>query len=152
MNKKAEERLVFNGTRRAHIAPLFVLPHSLPVSAHIKFKALSLDYRKILDVPSGILWSMSEQCLVVSARKRMFISHLQCTWDHSDKLKKIFHEVVNKTMVIAFYKKMPFQSFFFTSMLLCSTHYVMTVLTVGFYLSSDALSNPTHTENLLDPN
>lgn len=112
MKKKAEERLVFNGTRRAHIAPLFVLPHLLPVSAHIKFKA-SLDDRKRLDVSSGILWSVSEQCLVVSARKGTFISHLQCTLGHSYKLYKIFHEVVNKTMVIAFYKKMPFRFFFF---------------------------------------
>lgn len=61
-------------------------PHLLPVSAHIKFKALRLDDRNILDVSSGILWSVSKQCLVVSARKGKFLSYLQCTLGHSDKL------------------------------------------------------------------
>ncbi|KAL0193286.1 hypothetical protein M9458_011582, partial [Cirrhinus mrigala] len=55
IHKKAVERLVFNGARRAHIAPLFVLLHLLPVSAHIKFKALKLEVRTGQDIPPGSL-------------------------------------------------------------------------------------------------
>ncbi len=45
MIQNAAARLVFNEPKRAHVTPLFVSLHWLPVAARIKFKALMLAYR-----------------------------------------------------------------------------------------------------------
>ncbi len=45
MIQNAAARLVFNEPKRAHIKPLFISWHWLPVAAHIKFKTLMLAYR-----------------------------------------------------------------------------------------------------------
>ncbi len=45
MIQNAAARLVFNEPKRAHVTPLFVSLHWLPVAAHIKFKTLMLAYR-----------------------------------------------------------------------------------------------------------
>jgi len=42
--QNAEGRLVFNKPKRAHVTPLFISLHWLPLAACIKFKALSLAY------------------------------------------------------------------------------------------------------------
>ncbi len=66
MIQNAAARLVFNEPKSAHVTPLFVSLHWLPVAARIKFKALMLAYRTTtgsaptyfhsllpIDIPSG---------------------------------------------------------------------------------------------------
>ncbi len=43
--QNAAARLVFKEPKRAHVAPLFISLHWLPVAARIKFKTLMLAYR-----------------------------------------------------------------------------------------------------------
>ncbi len=45
MIQNAAARLVFNEPKRAHVTPLFIFLHWLPVAARIKFKTLMLAYR-----------------------------------------------------------------------------------------------------------
>ncbi len=45
MIQNAAARLVFNEPKRAHVTPLFISLHWLPVAARIKFKTLMLAYR-----------------------------------------------------------------------------------------------------------
>ncbi len=45
MIQNAVARLVFNEPKRAHVTPLFVSLHWLPVAARIRFKTLMLAYR-----------------------------------------------------------------------------------------------------------
>ncbi len=45
MIQNAAARLVFNEPKRAHVTPLFVSLHWLPVAARIQFKTLMLAYR-----------------------------------------------------------------------------------------------------------
>ena len=47
MIQKAAGRLVFNQPKRAHVTPLLIELHWLPVAARIKFKSLMLAYRVI---------------------------------------------------------------------------------------------------------
>ncbi|XDV37705.1 hypothetical protein PO909_007268 [Leuciscus waleckii] len=47
MIQNAAARLVFNEPKRAHVTPLFISLHWLPLAARIKFKALTLAYRSI---------------------------------------------------------------------------------------------------------
>ncbi len=46
MIQNAAARLVFSEPKRAHVTPLFVSLHWLPVATRIKFKTLMLAYRK----------------------------------------------------------------------------------------------------------
>ncbi len=75
-------RLVFNEPKRAHVTPLFVSLHWLPVSARIKFKTLMFAYRtttgsaptyfhSLLQIytPSRSLRSASERRLVVPSQR-----------------------------------------------------------------------------------
>ena len=45
MIQNAAARLVFNQPKRAHVTPLLIELHWLPVAARIKFKSLMLAYR-----------------------------------------------------------------------------------------------------------
>ncbi|KAI2645794.1 Nonribisomal peptide synthase notE [Labeo rohita] len=45
MIQNAAARLVFNKPKRAHVTPLFITLHWLPIAARIKFKTLMLAYR-----------------------------------------------------------------------------------------------------------
>ncbi len=45
MIQNAAARLVFSEPKRAHVTPLFISLHWLPVAARIKFKTLMLAYR-----------------------------------------------------------------------------------------------------------
>src|SRR4029434_9746467 len=47
MIQNAAARLVFNQPKRAHVTPLLIDLHWLPVAARIKFKSLMLAYRVI---------------------------------------------------------------------------------------------------------
>ena len=47
MIQNAAVRLVFNQPKRAHVIPLLIELHWLPVAARIKFKSLMLAYRVI---------------------------------------------------------------------------------------------------------
>ncbi len=75
-------RLVFSEPKRAHVTPLFVSLHWLPVAAHIKFKTLMLAYRTAtgsapsyfqslmtIYIPSRSLRSASEWRLVVPSQR-----------------------------------------------------------------------------------
>ncbi|KAI2645655.1 hypothetical protein H4Q32_028702 [Labeo rohita] len=77
MIQNAAARLVFNELKRAHVTPLFITLHWLPVAACIKFKSLMLEYRtatgsapaylhSLLPIytPSRTLRSASERRLV----------------------------------------------------------------------------------------
>ncbi len=78
MIQNSAARLVFNEPKRAHVTPLFVSLHWLPVAARIQFKTLMLAYRTTtgsaptyfhsllrIDIPSRSLRSASERRLVV---------------------------------------------------------------------------------------
>ncbi len=82
MIQNAAARLVFNEPKRAHVTPLFVSLHWLPVAARIQFKTLMLAYRtttgsaptyfhSLLQIytPSRSLRSASEQRLVVPSQR-----------------------------------------------------------------------------------
>ncbi len=82
MIQNAVAWLVFNEPKRAHVTPLFISLHWLPVAARIKFKTLMLAYRtttgsapsyfhSLLQIynPSRSLRSASERCLVVHQRE-----------------------------------------------------------------------------------
>ncbi len=82
MIQNAVARLVFNEPKRAHVTPLFVSLHWLPVAAHIQFKTLMLVYRTTTDsapnyfhsllriyIPSRSLRSASERRLVVPSQR-----------------------------------------------------------------------------------
>ncbi len=75
-------RLVFIEPKRAHVTPLFISLHWLPVAARIKFKTLMLAYRTatgsapsyfhslmIIYIPSRSLRSVSERRLVVPSQR-----------------------------------------------------------------------------------
>ncbi len=78
----AAARLVFNEPKRAHVTPLFVSLHWLPVAARIQFKTLMLAYRTTagsaptyfhslmtMYTPSRSLRSASERRLVVPSQR-----------------------------------------------------------------------------------
>ncbi len=82
MIQNAAARLVFNEPKRAHVTPLFVSLHWLPVAARIQFKTLMLAYRTTtgsaptyfhsllrIYIPSRSLRSASERRLVVPSQK-----------------------------------------------------------------------------------
>ncbi len=82
MIQNAEARLVFSEPKRAHVTPLFISLHWLPVAARIKFKTLMLAYRTTTDsapsyfhslmtiyIPSRSLISANERCLVVPSQR-----------------------------------------------------------------------------------
>ncbi len=82
MIQNAAARLVFNEPKRAHVTPLFVSLHWLPVAACIQLKTLMLAYRTTtgsaptyfhsllrIYIPSRSLRSASERCLVVPSQR-----------------------------------------------------------------------------------
>ncbi len=82
MIQNAAARLVFNEPKRAHVTPLFVSLHWLPVAARIQFKTLMLAYRTAtgsahtyfhsllrIYIPSRSLRSASERRLVVPSQR-----------------------------------------------------------------------------------
>ncbi len=82
MIQNAAARLVFSEPKRAHVTPLFVSLHWLPVVARIKFKTLVLAYRTAtgsepiyfhplmtIYIPSRSLRSASERRLVVPSQR-----------------------------------------------------------------------------------
>ncbi len=82
MIQNAAARLVFCKPKRAHVTPLFISLHWLPVAARIKFKTLMLAYRtatgsapayfhslKTIYIPSRSLRSVSERRLVVPSQR-----------------------------------------------------------------------------------
>ncbi len=82
MIQNAAARLVFNEPKRAHVTPLFISLHWLPVAARIKFKMLTLAYRTAtgsapsyflslmrIYIPSRRLRSVSEQRLLVPSQR-----------------------------------------------------------------------------------
>ncbi len=82
MIQNAAARLVFNEPKRAHVTPVFVSLHWLPVAAHIQFKTLMLAYKTTtgsaptyfhsllqIYIPSRSLRSASERRLVVPSQR-----------------------------------------------------------------------------------
>nr|XP_055051302.1 RNA-directed DNA polymerase from mobile element jockey [Misgurnus anguillicaudatus] len=82
MIQNAAARVVFNEPKRAHVTPLFVKLHWLPIAARIKFKALLLAFktttgsaplylRLLIEpyVPSRSLRSATKRWLVVPSQK-----------------------------------------------------------------------------------
>ncbi len=82
MIQNAAARLVFNEPKRAHVTPLFVSLHWLPVAARIQFNTLMLAYRTTtgsaptcfhsllrIYIPSRSLRSASERRLVVPSQR-----------------------------------------------------------------------------------
>ncbi len=80
--QKSSSLGVFNEPKRAHVTPLFVSLHWLPVAARIQFKTLMLAYRTTtgsapsyfhsllrIYIPSRSLRSSSERCLVVPSQR-----------------------------------------------------------------------------------
>ncbi|XP_073682691.1 uncharacterized protein [Garra rufa] len=84
MIQNAAARLVFNEPKKAHVTPLFISLHWLPVAARIKFKTLMLAYRTAtgsspaylrsllrIYTPSRSLRSSNERRLVVPPQRGM---------------------------------------------------------------------------------
>ncbi len=82
MIQNAAARLVFNEPKRAHVTPLFVSLHWLPVAARIRFKTLMLAYKTTtgsaptyfhsllrIYITSRSLRSASERRLVVPSQR-----------------------------------------------------------------------------------
>ncbi len=82
MIQNAAARLVFNKPKRAHVTPLFVSLHWLPVACHIQFKTLMLAYKTTtwsaptyfhsllrIYIPSSSLRSASERRLMVPSQR-----------------------------------------------------------------------------------
>ncbi len=82
MIQNAAARLVFNEPKRAHVTPLFVSLHWLPVAARIQFKTMMLAYRTTtgsapvyfhsllrIYIHSRSLRSASERRLVVPSQR-----------------------------------------------------------------------------------
>ena len=82
MIQNAAAWLVFNEPKRAHVTPLFISLHWLPVAARIKFKTLMFAYRTAkgsapayfhsllqIYIPSRSLRSASERRLVVPSQR-----------------------------------------------------------------------------------
>ncbi len=82
MIQNAAARLVFNEPKRAHVTPLFISLHWLPVAARIKFKTLMLAYKTTtgsaqpyfhlllrIYIPSRSVRSASERRLVVPSQR-----------------------------------------------------------------------------------
>ncbi len=82
MIQNAAVRLVFNELKRAHVTPLFISLHWLPVAARIKLKILMLAYITTtgsatayfhsliwIYIPSRSLRSASERRLVVPSQR-----------------------------------------------------------------------------------
>ncbi|RJG14481.1 hypothetical protein D4A39_16915, partial [Alcanivorax profundi] len=82
MVQNAAARVVFNEPKRAHVTPLFIRLHWLPVVARIKFKAMLLAYKTTTGsapsylhsliqpyVPARSLRSANKQRLVVPSQK-----------------------------------------------------------------------------------
>ncbi len=95
MIQNAAVRLVFNEPKRAHVTPLFISLHWLPVAARIKFKTLMLAYRTTtgsapsyfhsllrIYIPSRSLRSASERRLVVPQRGLKSLQNIfvHCSW------------------------------------------------------------------------
>ncbi len=85
MIQNVAARLVFNEPKRAHVTPLFISLHWLPVAALIKFKTLMLAYRTAIGsapayfhsliwiyIPSRSLRSASERCLKITLQNILF--------------------------------------------------------------------------------
>ncbi len=82
MIQNAAARLVINEPKRAHVTPLFISLHWLPVAARIQFKTLMLAYKTTtgsapsyfhsllrIFIPSRSLRSASERRLVVPSQR-----------------------------------------------------------------------------------
>ncbi len=82
MIQNAAARLVFSKPKRAHVTPLFIFLHWLPVAARIKFKTLILAFRTAtgsapsyfhslmtIYIPSRSLRPASEQRLGVPSQR-----------------------------------------------------------------------------------
>ncbi len=80
MIQNAATQLVFSEPKRAHVPPLFIFLHSLPVAARIKLKTLMLAYRTAtapsyfhslitIYIPSRSLRSASDRCLMVPSQR-----------------------------------------------------------------------------------
>ncbi|KAI2654622.1 hypothetical protein H4Q32_011391 [Labeo rohita] len=82
MIQNAAARLVFNEPKRAHVTPLFITLHWLPIAARIKFKTLMLAYRTTtgsapaylhallpIYTPSRTLRSAGERRLIVPSQR-----------------------------------------------------------------------------------
>ncbi len=80
MIQNSATRLVFSEPKRAHVPPLFISLHSLPVAARIKLKILMHAYRTAtapsyfhslitIYIPSRSLRSASDRCLMVPSQR-----------------------------------------------------------------------------------
>ncbi len=82
MIQNAAAQLVFNEPKRAHVTPLFISLHWLPVAARIQFKTLMLAYRTTtgsaptyfhsllqIYIPSRSLRSASERRLMIPSQR-----------------------------------------------------------------------------------
>ncbi len=80
--QNAAARVVFNEPKKAHVTPLFIRLHWLPIAAHIKFKVLMFAYKTTTGTapiylnlqvqtyaPSRSLRSASERRLVVPSQR-----------------------------------------------------------------------------------
>ncbi|CAM4612009.1 unnamed protein product [Leuciscus chuanchicus] len=78
--KNAAARLVFNKPKRAHITPLFISLHWLPLAARIKFKALTLAYRSITGSASSYFHSLLRVYIPTRSLRSVMLT-IPCWWN-----------------------------------------------------------------------
>jgi len=82
MIQNAADRLVFKEPKRAHVTPLFISLHWIPLASRIKFKVMTLAYRLTTEsapsyfhsllkvyISTRSLRSVNERWLVVPSQK-----------------------------------------------------------------------------------
>ncbi|KAI2653096.1 Exosome complex component RRP42 [Labeo rohita] len=84
MIHNAAARLVFNEPKRAHVTPLFITLHWLPIAAHIKLKKLMLAYRTTTGSASAYLHSLlpiytPSRTLRSTSERRLIVPSLRGT-------------------------------------------------------------------------
>ncbi len=89
--QNAAARLVFNEPKIAHVTPLFVSLHWLPVAARIKFKTLMLAYKTTTGSAPTYFHSLL-QIYIPSSNNWKLIS-FNTTWLHHKKKKKSFPSI-----------------------------------------------------------
>ncbi len=141
MIQNAAAQLVFNEPKRAHVTPLCVSLHWLPVAARIQFKTLMLAYRTTtgsaptyfhsllrIYIPFRSLRSASEWRLVVPSQRgskslsRTFSFTVPVWWNdlptpirHAGSLSIFMQQL--KTHLFQHYLKVDFFFFFYLSLL-----------------------------------
>ncbi len=116
MIQNAAARLVFNEPKRAHVTPLFVSLHWLPVAARIQFKTLMLAYRTTTGSAPTNFHSLLR--IYIPSRSLRSASEAEIgNWIDSSMASRGIVHIIYKPLVIRHYANIPTEDFFCTFVL-----------------------------------